>query len=83
MIDIAEVTGRIESDNELINSVGNRCLGFIHGGGVRGNPNCGSVVRDDLELVYKDPWNFGYYNVETSSRDGHFWYRLAKHYKNP
>ena len=83
LIDIAEVTGRIKSDKELINSVGNRCLGFIHGGGVRGNPNCGSVVRDDLELVYKDPWNFGYYNVETSSRDGHFWYRLAKQYKDP
>ena len=83
LIDIAEVTGRINSEKELINAVGNRCLGFIHGGGVRGNPNCGSVVRDDLESVYKDPWNFGYYNVETSSRDGHFWYRLAKHYRDP
>ena len=83
LIDIAEATGRINSEKELINAVGNRCLGFIHGGGVRGNPNCGSVVRDDLESVYKDPWNFGYYNVETSSRDGHFWYRLAKHYKDP
>ena len=83
LIDIAEVTGRIDSEKELINAVGNRCLGFIHGGGVRGNPNCGSVVRDDLELVYKDPWNYGYYDVETSARDGHFWYRLAKHYKNP
>ena len=83
LIDIAEVTGRIDTEKELINAVGNRCLGFIHGGGVRGNPNCGSVVRDDLELVYKDPWNYGYYDVETSARDGHFWYRLAKHYKNP
>ena len=83
LIDIAEITGRIDTEKELINAVGNRCLGFIHGGGVRGNPNCGSVVRDDLESVYKDPWNFGYYNVETSSRDGHFWYRLAKHYKDP
>ena len=83
LIDIAEITGRIDTEKELINAVGNRCLGFIHGGGVRGNPNCGSVVRDDLELVYKDPWNYGYYDVETSARDGHFWYRLAKHYKNP
>ncbi|MEC8658995.1 MAG: hypothetical protein VXY33_07335, partial [Verrucomicrobiota bacterium] len=83
LIDIAEITGRIDSEKELINAVGNRCLGFIHAGGVRGNPNCGSVVRDDLELVYKDPWNYGYYDVETSARDGHFWYRLAKHYKNP
>ena len=83
LIDIAEITGRIDTEKELINAVGNRCLGFIHGGGVRGNPNCGSVVRDDLELVYKDPWNYGYYDVETSARDGHFWYRLAKHYKDP
>ena len=83
LIDIAEVTGRIDSEKELINAVGNRCLGFIHAGGVRGNPNCGSVVRDDLELVYKDPWNYGYYDVETSARDGHFWYRLAKHYMDP
>jgi hypothetical protein len=25
----------------------------------------------------------GYYDVETSSRDGNFWYRMAQHYKNP
>jgi len=83
LIDIAEATGRIEKEKELINSVAKRCLGFVHGGGVRGNPNAGSMVRDDLGSTYEDPWNVGYYNVETSSRDGHFWYRLAKHYKNP
>ena len=83
LIDIAEATGRIDKEKELINSVAKRCLGFVHGGGVRGNPNAGSMVRDDLGSTYEDPWNVGYYNVETSSRDGHFWYRLAKHYKNP
>ena len=83
LIDIAEVTGRIESDKELINAVARRCLDFIHGGGVRGNPNCGSIVRDNIEDLYVDPWNMGYFNVETSSRDGHFWYRLAKHYEDP
>jgi hypothetical protein len=25
----------------------------------------------------------GYYNIETSSRDGNFWYRMAQHYRNP
>lgn len=83
MLDIAEATGRIESEAELINSVARRCLGFVHGGGVRGNPNSGSRVRKDLDAMYANPWNVGYYNVETSSRDGHFWYRLAQHYENP
>ena len=83
MLDVAEATGKIETDRELINSIGLRCLGFIHGGGVRGNPNSGARVRKDQWSVHADPWNVGYYDVETSSRDGHFWYRLAQHYKDP
>ena len=83
LLDVAEATGRIESDRVLINAVGRRALAFIHGGGVRGNPNSGAPVRKDRATVYADPWNVGYYNVETSSRDGNFWYRLAQHYKNP
>lgn len=82
LLDIAEATGRIESDKALINSVAGRCLGFVHGSGVRGNPNSGSKVRSDLRALYADPWNVGYYDVETSARDGHFWYRLAQHYRN-
>ena len=82
MIDIAEATGRIETDRELINAVGRRCLGFVHGGGVRGNPNSGAAVRQTLTEVYRHPWEVGYYNVEASSRDGHFWYRLAQHCRN-
>ena len=83
LLDVAESTGRIESDKVLINAVGRRALAFIHGGGVRGNPNSGARVRKDQSTVYADPWNVGYYNVETSSRDGNFWYRLAQHYKDP
>ncbi len=83
MIDVAEATGRIESDRDLINAVGARCLGFVHGSGVRGNPNSGAQRRKDLSAIYADPWQVGYYDVETSVRDGHFWYRLAQHYKNP
>ncbi len=83
MLDIADATGRIESEHALINGVGQRCLGFLHGGGVRGNPNSGARMRDSYENVYADPWNLGYYDVEQSARDGHFWYRLAQHYKDP
>ncbi len=83
LIDIAEATGRIKTDKEIIYSVAHRALAFIHPGGVRGNPNSGAPRREDLNPVYKDPWNWGYYNVETSSRDGNFWYRLAQHYKDP
>ncbi len=83
VLDVAEATGRIDSEGELINTLGQRCLAFNHGGGVKGNPNSGSRVREDLTTLYADPWNVGYYQVETSSRDGHFWYRLAQHYKHP
>ena len=82
MLDIAEATGRIESDSELIKSVGGRCLEFLHGGGVRGNPNSGVRMRKSYESVYADPWNNGYYDVEQSARDGHFWYRMAQHFEN-
>jgi hypothetical protein len=82
MLDIAEATGRIESDRELIKSVGGRCLEFLHGGGVRGNPNSGVRMRKSYESVYADPWNYGYYDVEQSARDGHFWYRMAQHFED-
>jgi hypothetical protein len=83
MLDIAEATGRIDSESKLINAIGKRCLQFNHGGGVKGGPNCGIRQRNDWSSVYADPWNVGYYDVETSSRDGNFWYRMAQHYKNP
>ncbi len=83
MIDIAESTGRIESESALINAVARRCLGFVHGGGVRGNPNSGAPTREELAGLYADPWNLGYYQVEQPARDGHFWYRMAKHYRDP
>jgi len=83
LVDIAEVTGRLESKRELIDALGRRCLQFVHGGGVRGGPNCGIRQRTDLTGVYAAPWDMGYYDVEMSSRDAHFWYRMAQHYKNP
>ena len=52
MIDIAEAMGWIESEAELIHAVGKRVLGFIHGGGLRGGPNCGSTVFPDRAALY-------------------------------
>ena len=83
MLDIAEATGRIESEADLINAIGARCLGFVHGGGVRGNPNSGARVRQDRSLIYERPWDHGYFAIEQSARDAHFWYRMAQHYRKP
>ena len=85
LIDIAEATGRIDDPEEraLIRSVAGRVLEMVHGAGVRGNPNSGCRVRRDRTPIYEDPWNHGYYEVETSARDGNFWYRLAQHFRDP
>ena len=83
MLDIAEATGRIETDRVLITSIGRRCLGFVHGGGIRGNPNSGVRMRESLAVVYEHPWQHGYFDIEQSPRDAHFWYRLAQHYEDP
>ena len=45
MLDIAEATVRIETEAEMINTIAQRCLGWVHGGGVRGNPNSGAPGR--------------------------------------
>ena len=83
MIDIAEGMNWIEKEAEIIHGVGSRVLGFVHGGGLRGGPNCGSPTSRDRAALEADPWNLGNYRVETPGRDGHFWYRLAQHYRNP
>ena len=80
MIDLAEERDALESERDVLYAVGRRCLGFVHGGGVRGNPNSGAPVGGP---AYADPWQVGYYRVEQSARDGHFWYRMAKHFKDP
>jgi hypothetical protein len=84
-VDFVE-NGRIETDRDLVYAIAGRCLGFVHGGGVRGNPNSYATStgsRERLQAVYANPWQVGYYGVETSPRDGHFWYRMAKIFKDP
>ena len=87
-VDFAE-NGRLETDRDLIYAIGRRCLGFVHGGGVRGNPNSGARTYFSLpeaddparKAVYENPWQNGYY--PSGDRDGHFWYRMAKLFKDP
>jgi hypothetical protein len=80
MVDLAEERGAFEKERDLLYATGLRCLGFVHGGGLRGNPNSGAPVQGP---AYADPWQGGYYRVEQNARDGHFWYRMAKHFKDP
>ena len=80
LVDLAEESGKFDSDRDLLFAIGRRCLGFVHGGGVRGNPNSGAPVEGP---AYAGPWQAGYYQVEQTARDGHFWYRMAKHFKDP
>ena len=59
-----------------------RVLWFVHDGGVRGSPNAGSRVRTNRAPLYANPWEYGYYDIEQSPRDGHFWYRMAQHFES-
>ena len=86
MIDLAEERGALKTQRDLLYAVGRRCLGFVHGGGVRGNPNAYAPATHEkkrLNAIYENPWQTCYYNVEQTARDGHFWYRIAKHFEDP
>ena len=86
MIDLAEERGALKTQRDLLYAVGRRCLGFVHGGGVRGNPNSYAPAtgeKERLDAVHENPWQTGYYNVEQTARDGHFWYRMARHFEDP
>lgn len=86
MIDLAEERNALENQREFLYAIGRRCLGFVHGGGVRGNPNSyapATTEKERLGAVYENPWQTSYYRVEQTARDGHFWYRLAKLFRDP
>jgi len=85
LVDLAEERGAFKTHRSMLYAIGRRCLGFVHGGGVRGNPNSyapATNTAERLAAIYRNPWQVGYYKVEQGARDGHFWYRMAKHFKN-
>ncbi len=81
LLDMAEGLGKFETEGDFLSSHANRYLDYIHGGGVRGNPNSASWVTRDRSRVYSDPWNSAYYNG--THPDAHVWYRLAKRFRSP
>ncbi len=84
LIDMAEGMNKFETEREFLYNHFRRYLYYIHGGGVRGNPNSSAGVNTaPREELYADPWNARYYAVEANTLDSAVWYRLAKEYKDP
>ena len=84
LLDLAEGMGKFETERDFLFAHANRYLDYVHGGGVRGNPNSGSFASSadsDRAEAYRDPWNAAYFNG--SHNDAHVWYRLAKEYQSP
>lgn len=86
LLDIAEGMGKLEkrNDRDFLHTHFRRYLDYVHGGGVRGNPNSESrVIPNQREKIYRDPWNAEYYSGAERVNDGHVWYRVAKEYRDP
>ncbi|MEM7386515.1 MAG: hypothetical protein AAF514_16360, partial [Verrucomicrobiota bacterium] len=81
LLDMAEGMGKFETDREFLQAHARRYLDYVHGGGLRGNPNSGSLVGKDRAKTYSDPWNSAYYNG--NHNDAQVWYRLAKEFESP
>lgn len=81
LLDMAEGMGKFETERQFLHAHVSRYLDYVHGGGVRGNPNSGSLVDLDRTRAYADPWNSEYY--KGARNDAHVWYRLAKEYRSP
>ena len=80
-LDIAEGLNKFESERDFVYGHVRRYLDYVHGGGVRGNPNSGSFVVTDRDKAYSNPWDAAYYNGDHN--DAHVWYRLAKEFESP
>ena len=80
-LDMAEGLNKFESERDFVYGHVRRYLDYVHGGGVRGNPNSGSFVVTDRDKAYSNPWDAAYYNGDHN--DAHVWYRLAKEFESP
>lgn len=81
LLDLAGGLGKFETEREFLQTHALRYLDYVHGGGVRGNPNSASLVTTDRTKAYTAPWDSDYY--KGGSNDAHVWYRLAKEFKSP
>ena len=83
LLDMAEGMGKFETERDFLYAHVRRYLDYVHGGGVRGNPNSGAQIIHDRPRLYADPWNAEYYSGAERVNDAHAWYRLAKHFRDP
>ena len=83
LLDMAEGMGKFETEHDFLYAHVRRYLDYVHGGGVRGNPNSGAQIVHDRSRLYADPWNAEYYAGAERVNDAHVWYRLAKHFRDP
>ena len=86
LYDIAQGMDKFETDRDFLHQHLRRYLSYVHGGGVRGNPNSGVRINRDegaRARIYADPWNSRYLLDESGGMDGHIWYLFAKEFKDP
>lgn len=83
LLDMAEGMGKLETERDFLYTHARRYLDYVHGGGVRGNPNSVAAVIRNRTRTYADPWNAEYYAGAEQVNDGHVWYRLARHFRDP
>ena len=79
-LDMAEGMGKLKTERDFIHDHVSRYLDYVHGGGVRGNPNSVAMVNSDRDQAYADPWNSVYY--QGGQQDAQVWYRLAKEFRS-
>ena len=84
LIDMAYGMNKFNTDRAFLRAHFRRYLYYIHGGGVRGNPNSSAnIIQDQRDEIYADPWNAEYYGGAENVNDGHVWYRIAKEFEDP
>ena len=86
LYDMAMGMGKFETERKFIYQHIRRYLSYVHGGGVRGNPNSGARINDkegSRDRLYADPWNSHYLLDEASALDAHVWYLFAKEFRDP
>jgi len=86
LYDIAQGMDKFETERNFLHRHLRRYLSYVHGGGVRGNPNSGVRINQEegaRARIYADPWNSRYLLDEAGGMDGHIWYLFAKEFKDP
>ena len=86
LYDMAEGMGKFESERDFLHQHLRRYLSYVHGGGLRGNPNSGVRINHQegaRARIYADPWNSRYILDEAGGMDAQIWYLFAREFRDP